>query len=134
MASTYRMTIGTLLDAARTMVAAVASLLLARLLKLPEFLLGADFGHRNYSVHYRPKNLSVAALCRDCFRCSDGRHDCEIFSRQCDGVRYRDFLLRCPMRAAAASRRLPFCGDYAEHHFIDRAPVSGLDRGLASVR
>src|SRR5947209_20612560 len=37
MASTYKMTIGTLLDAARTMVAAVASLLLARLLKLPEF-------------------------------------------------------------------------------------------------
>ena len=37
MANTYKMTFDTLLDAARTTVAAVASLLLARLLKLPEF-------------------------------------------------------------------------------------------------
>src|SRR5437588_6089723 len=37
MASTYRMTLGTFLDAARTTIAAVVSLLLARLLKLPEF-------------------------------------------------------------------------------------------------
>jgi uncharacterized membrane protein YgaE (UPF0421/DUF939 family) len=37
MANTYKLTVATLLDAARTTVAAVASLLLARLLKLPEF-------------------------------------------------------------------------------------------------
>ena len=37
MANTYKLTLDTLLDAARTTVAAVASLLLARLLKLPEF-------------------------------------------------------------------------------------------------
>src|ERR1700691_1894266 len=37
MANTYKMTFDTLLDAARTTVAAVASLLLARVLKLPEF-------------------------------------------------------------------------------------------------
>jgi uncharacterized membrane protein YgaE (UPF0421/DUF939 family) len=37
MANTYKLTLGSLLDAARTTVAAVASLLLARLLKLPEF-------------------------------------------------------------------------------------------------
>src|ERR1700691_5582207 len=36
MANTYKMTFDTLLDAARTTVAAVVSLLLARLLKLPE--------------------------------------------------------------------------------------------------
>jgi uncharacterized membrane protein YgaE (UPF0421/DUF939 family) len=37
MANTYKLTLGSLLDAARTTVAAVVSLLLARLLKLPEF-------------------------------------------------------------------------------------------------
>src|SRR5258708_4464753 len=37
MANTYKLTLGSLLDAARTTVAAVASLLLARTLKLPEF-------------------------------------------------------------------------------------------------
>jgi uncharacterized membrane protein YgaE (UPF0421/DUF939 family) len=37
MANPYKLTIGTLLDAVRTTIAAVASLLLARLLKLPEF-------------------------------------------------------------------------------------------------
>src|SRR5580704_621972 len=37
MANTYKLTLDTLLDAARTTVAAVVSLLLARLLKLPEF-------------------------------------------------------------------------------------------------
>src|SRR5580700_1865591 len=37
MANTYKLTLGTLLDAARTTLAAVSSLLLARLLKLPEF-------------------------------------------------------------------------------------------------
>jgi uncharacterized membrane protein YgaE (UPF0421/DUF939 family) len=37
MAHTYKLTLGSLLDAARTTVAAVASLLLARTLKLPEF-------------------------------------------------------------------------------------------------
>lgn len=37
MANTYKRTFDTLLDAARTTVAAVVSLLLARLLKLPEF-------------------------------------------------------------------------------------------------
>src|SRR6202167_2163455 len=37
MANPYKLTFDTLLDAARTTVAAVASLLLARLLKLPEF-------------------------------------------------------------------------------------------------
>ena len=36
MANTYKLTLGSLLDAARTTVAAVASLLLARTLKLPE--------------------------------------------------------------------------------------------------
>jgi uncharacterized membrane protein YgaE (UPF0421/DUF939 family) len=36
MANTYKLTLDTLLDAARTTIAAVASLLLARLLKLPE--------------------------------------------------------------------------------------------------
>src|SRR5882762_10953042 len=37
MANAYKLTFGTLLDAARTTVAAVVSLLLARTLKLPEF-------------------------------------------------------------------------------------------------
>src|SRR5437879_10496597 len=37
MANIYKLTLGSLLDAVRTTVAAVASLLLARLLKLPEF-------------------------------------------------------------------------------------------------
>ena len=37
MANTYKLTFDTLLDAARTTVAAVVSMLLARLLKLPEF-------------------------------------------------------------------------------------------------
>jgi uncharacterized membrane protein YgaE (UPF0421/DUF939 family) len=37
MANTYKLTFDTLLDAARTTVAAVASLLLARTLKLPEY-------------------------------------------------------------------------------------------------
>jgi uncharacterized membrane protein YgaE (UPF0421/DUF939 family) len=37
MANTYKLTLDTLLDAARTTVAAVVSMLLARLLKLPEF-------------------------------------------------------------------------------------------------
>jgi uncharacterized membrane protein YgaE (UPF0421/DUF939 family) len=37
MANTYKLTLGTFLDATRTTIAAVASLLLARLLKLPEF-------------------------------------------------------------------------------------------------
>ena len=37
MANTYKLTRDTLLDAARTTIAAVVSLLLARLLKLPEF-------------------------------------------------------------------------------------------------
>jgi uncharacterized membrane protein YgaE (UPF0421/DUF939 family) len=37
MANTYKLTLDTLLDAARTTVAAVVSLLLARILKLPEF-------------------------------------------------------------------------------------------------
>jgi len=37
MANTYKLTLGTFLDAARTTIAAVVSLLLARLLKLPEF-------------------------------------------------------------------------------------------------
>src|SRR5271167_4938676 len=37
MAKTYKPTLDTLLDAARTTVAAVVALLLARLLKLPEF-------------------------------------------------------------------------------------------------
>src|SRR5579863_1413739 len=37
MANTYRLTFNTLLDTARTTVAAVVSMLLARLLKLPEF-------------------------------------------------------------------------------------------------
>jgi uncharacterized membrane protein YgaE (UPF0421/DUF939 family) len=37
MAKSYKLTLDTLLDAARTTIAAVASLLLARLLKLPEF-------------------------------------------------------------------------------------------------
>jgi uncharacterized membrane protein YgaE (UPF0421/DUF939 family) len=37
MANTYKLTLDTLLDAARTTIAAVASLLLARLFKLPEF-------------------------------------------------------------------------------------------------
>jgi uncharacterized membrane protein YgaE (UPF0421/DUF939 family) len=37
MANTYKVTLDTLLDAARTTVAAVASLLLARMMKLPEF-------------------------------------------------------------------------------------------------
>jgi uncharacterized membrane protein YgaE (UPF0421/DUF939 family) len=37
MANTYKLTFNTLMDAARTTVAAVAALLLARILKLPEF-------------------------------------------------------------------------------------------------
>lgn len=37
MANIYKVTIGSLADAARTTLAATASLLLARLLKLPEF-------------------------------------------------------------------------------------------------
>jgi uncharacterized membrane protein YgaE (UPF0421/DUF939 family) len=37
MAKTYKLTLDTLLDAARTTVAALVSMLLARLLKLPEF-------------------------------------------------------------------------------------------------
>jgi uncharacterized membrane protein YgaE (UPF0421/DUF939 family) len=37
MANTYKLTLETLMDAARTTVAAVVSLLLARILKLPEF-------------------------------------------------------------------------------------------------
>jgi uncharacterized membrane protein YgaE (UPF0421/DUF939 family) len=37
MANTYKLTLDTLLDAARTTVAALVSLLLARILKLPEF-------------------------------------------------------------------------------------------------
>jgi len=37
MANTYKLTFDTLLDAARTTIAAVGSLLLARILKLPEF-------------------------------------------------------------------------------------------------
>jgi uncharacterized membrane protein YgaE (UPF0421/DUF939 family) len=37
MANTYKLTFNTLMDAARTTVAAVVSLLLARILKLPEF-------------------------------------------------------------------------------------------------
>jgi uncharacterized membrane protein YgaE (UPF0421/DUF939 family) len=37
MANTYKLTLDTLLDTARTTVAAVVSMLLARLLKLPEF-------------------------------------------------------------------------------------------------
>jgi uncharacterized membrane protein YgaE (UPF0421/DUF939 family) len=37
MANTYKLTLDTLLDSARTTIAAVVSLLLARLLKLPEF-------------------------------------------------------------------------------------------------
>jgi len=37
MANTYRLSFNTLMDAARTTVAAVVSLLLARILKLPEF-------------------------------------------------------------------------------------------------
>src|ERR1700730_533322 len=37
MANTYKLTLDTLLDAARTTLAAVVSLLLARILKLPEF-------------------------------------------------------------------------------------------------
>src|SRR5271168_5238015 len=37
MAKTYKLTLDTLLDAARTTVAAVVALLLVRLLKLPEF-------------------------------------------------------------------------------------------------
>jgi uncharacterized membrane protein YgaE (UPF0421/DUF939 family) len=37
MANTYKLTFDTLMDAARTTVAAVVSLLLARILKLPEF-------------------------------------------------------------------------------------------------
>jgi len=37
MANTYKLTLATFLDAARTAIAAVVSLLLARLLKLPEF-------------------------------------------------------------------------------------------------
>ena len=37
MANAYKLTLGTLLDAVRTTIAAVGSLLLARLLKLPEF-------------------------------------------------------------------------------------------------
>ena len=32
------------------------------------------------------------------------------------------------------SRRIPLCRDYAEHHPVDRAPASGLDRGFASLR
>jgi len=37
MANAYKLTLGTFLDATRTTIAAVAALLLARLLKLPEF-------------------------------------------------------------------------------------------------
>ena len=78
MENPYKLMFDTVLDAARTTVAAVVSLLLARTLKLPGFL-GADLRHRDYSVHHRSENSGMAALCRDCLGRGASRVGHDVF-------------------------------------------------------
>ena len=128
-----RLTLGTLLDAARTTIAAVASLLLARLLKLPEFYWAPISAIVIIESTIDPRTLAWQRFAGTALGAALGAFDRYVFSEQRTGICIRNFPVRTSVRLASVSRRVPLCSDYGEPRFIDRAPASGVDRGLAPV-
>ncbi len=142
MANIYKLTLHTLLDAARTTIAAVAALLLARLLKLPEFYWAPISAIVIIQSTIDPRTLAwqrfagtalgavLGALIATFSSGSALVYAAAIFL---SGVLCAVLLERSALRGTPAARGLPFCGDYAEYCPIDCASAASMDRRLASL-
>ncbi len=133
MANTYKLTLDTLNDAARTTVAAVVSLLLARVFRLPESYWAPISAIVIISIDNQSEDGGLATVCRDCAGRGPRGISRYIFLRQRAGVWGCSFFVRSAMCGSTIGRSLPFCRDHAEHHCIDRTSASGVDRGFASL-
>ncbi len=122
-----------ILDSVRTTFAAVAALLLARLLKTAGILLGADLDHRGRAIHDPAADAGLAALCGDSARGGAGRGAGYVLQSECVGLRCGDSFVRNAGVVIARGRRLPVCGNYAEYYFADSADARSVDHRVASV-
>ncbi len=133
MASTYKLTLDTLLDAVRTTVAAVVAMLLARTLKLPEYYWAPISAIVIIEFDHRSTNRVMAAVCGDCLGSRSGSVGRHVLSSEGAGVCGRNFLVRSALCASPAARRLPLYSHYSEYRCSSRAPTSSVDRSLASL-
>src|SRR5947208_4508185 len=120
-----------LINSARTAVATVASLLLARSLKLPEFYWAPI---STIVILLSTINPLTLAWQRGQRWARLWRGDRYIFQIQLDGVWRRHFCLRNRLLVLAPGERLSFCRDHTEHCPADRARTCTVDRRLSPVR
>src|SRR5205807_5553622 len=105
-----------LINSARTAVATVASLLLARSLKLPEVYWAPISTIVILLSTINPLTLAWQRFAGTALGAALGaRADRHIFQTELDGVWRRHFCLRNRLLVLAAGERLSFCRDHAEH-------------------
>jgi hypothetical protein len=130
MATTYKLTLDTLLDAARTTVAAVVSMLLARLLKLPEFYWAPISAIVIIQSTIDPRTLEWQRFAGTALGAVVGALIATRFHTS--ALVYAVAIFLCGVLCAF----LRFRGAYrfaGDHHSIDRAHASGVDRRFASL-
>jgi hypothetical protein len=121
-----------LMNAARTAIATVASLLLAKLLKLNEFY----WAPISTIVILLSTINPLAGSCqlrgnrrRSCIRCTDR----DIVSHQLGSLLCRNFYLRNPLRSAANQRVLPHRRPHPEHRPANHPRQRAVDDSPAPL-
>ena len=94
MANTYKLTLDTLLDAVRTTVAAVVSMLLARTLKLPEYYWAPISAIVIIQSTIDPRTVSWQRFAGTALGAALGAIGRHILSRDRSRLRGRDFFVR----------------------------------------
>ncbi|MFZ3278177.1 MAG: FUSC family protein [Candidatus Sulfotelmatobacter sp.] len=133
MASTYKLTLDTLLDAVRTTVAAVVAMLLARTLKLPEYYWAPISAIVIIESTIDPRTVSWQRFAGTALGAALGALVATFFPPKALVYAVRNFLVRSALCASPAARRLPLYSHYSEYRCSSRAPTSSVDRSLASL-